>query len=112
MARDEGVDVGGRGGPSDRAGHVEREEVARRQEPLDRLERDVIGVDEVGRAPAQRADGALGRRAHVGRLRPHGIVFAVRLVPDRHDAHALLRRQSERLQLRLRFVGEAVAHAE
>ena len=112
VAVEELLDDAGPGGLADRTRHVEREEVRRGDEALDRLECDVIGIDEVRRPPGERANGPIGSRAHVDRLRADGFVLAVGLVPHRNDVHPALGRERKGLKLRLGFVGEPVAHPE
>src|ERR1043166_9267179 len=63
-ARDEGTHFGGFGGLADGVGHVERVEVARRDEVVNSFEPYVVGVNVEGARPVERPDGGLGGGAH------------------------------------------------
>ena len=67
---------------ADPLGHVQSEEIARFQERVDRLEIDVVGVDEVRAGPTASPHGAVGLAPDVGRAAADDRVLAVRLVPD------------------------------
>lgn len=77
------------GGLPDRVGHVDGEEVGRRQEPVHGLEPDVVGVDVPRVRPVQGGDRGLGGVADAARFRADEGVFAVGFVPDRGDLDAV-----------------------
>ena len=93
-------------------GHVDRVEVAGRQEPIHRFEADVIGIDMVGLRPAQFHDGGVRGGAGAGRFGADGGVFAVGLVPDWDDLSPLLRGHQAGAQLGPGLTGKPVADAE
>ena len=78
-------------------------------EAVDRLQADVIGVDEVRPLPIERDDRGVGFGPDARRLAVHDQVLAVGLVPDRRDVDAELLRLDERGELGLALMGEAIA---
>ena len=107
-------DVGRIRGLADGVGDVDRVEVAGREEAVDGLEPNVIGVDVIRLRPAERLDGGVGGGADScpGSLLPTVGVFAMRLVPHWNDVGAMLRGPYASLELGPGLVGEAVADAD
>ena len=97
---------------ADPIGHVEREEIARRQEGIDRFQADVVGVDEIRRGPAAGHYGGAGLGLHVGRATAGDRMLAVRLVPDGRDLDPLAAGQNQRIQLRRPLMAKTIADAE
>jgi hypothetical protein len=112
MPGEEGGDVGVGGQLADRVGHIDREKVARVEEPVDRLEADVVGVNEPWMRPLPRRDGGARRRPDAGRLAADEAVFAVRLVPDRRHDDAGGGEPFEGGKLGLGLVREPITDAE
>ena len=96
----------------DGVGHVNREEIRRRDETIHGFEADMVGVHVVGFFPAERGHGVVGLGAEAGRLGADEGVFAVGLVPDGDEFRAEFRGQHAGGKLRLALMAEAVAHAE
>ena len=93
-------------------GHVDGVEVASGQKPVNRIEIDMVSVNVVGIAPASLTHGCVGGSAHAVGFGADNVVFAIRLVPHRHDNDAVLGRQNASLQLGSGLVGEAVPYAK
>ena len=74
---------------TDPIGHVEREKVARLEEPIDGFQADVVGIDEIRPRPSPGLHGRIRLGPHVRRAAAHDRVFAVRFVPNRGDFDAL-----------------------
>ena len=84
MARQELFDRARGRGFADGLGHVESKEIAERQEPADRAEGNMIGVEIVRVRPAEGFDRAVRRPPRALRLRADRGVLAVRFVPNRY----------------------------
>ena len=110
VARDEGLHVGRVGRLADHLGDIESEEVAGREEALDRGEIDVVGIEIEGRGPAKFLDGGIGGLAGLRGIAADDVVLAIGLVPDRHDLDSGALRLDACGKLRLCLVGETVAY--
>ena len=73
------------GGMSDRIRHVERVEIRRVDECIDRREANMIGIDVERTVPVQFTNGSFGGSANAFGRRAHDGMLAIRLVPDRSD---------------------------
>ncbi|MFT3771667.1 MAG: hypothetical protein QM820_40160 [Minicystis sp.] len=96
---------------AEEVGHIEGEEVARVEESIDGGEADVIGVDMIGGAPAERGGREIRLEAHA---LWHGVdhrVLSVRLVPHRHYLDAARSGHEERAELGAALMPEAIADA-
>ena len=112
MPGHEGRDVADASRLADAIGHVDREEVARRQKPVDRVEPDMVGIDEPGVRPFSFRHGGGGGLPNAGRLAADETVLAVRLVPNGGHDHARGGQPLKRGQLGLGLVGKPVTDAE
>src|ERR1700683_2953728 len=90
MALHKRIHIRGSGSLANLLSYIEREEVARRDEAVDRLERNVIGVEEVRLVPAQFLDGSIGSLARLAGLGADDGVLTVGLVPHRNALYARL----------------------
>ena len=97
---------------ADAVGDVDREEVARIEEAIDRLQPDVVGIDKPRMGPVACRHGSRSRRPHARRLAADEAVLTVRLVPDGGDDHARRSQPFERSELSLGLMGEAVTDAK
>ena len=85
MAGHEGSDLRRRCRIADRVGDIDREEIARVEKPVDRLQADVVGIDKPRMAPAPLFH-RLGRgRPDARRLATDEAVLAIRFIPYRSD---------------------------
>ena len=112
MPGHEGRHIGVAGRGADAVGDVDREEITRRHEAVDRLEPDVVGIDEPGMGPMARGHRRLRRRPDARRLTADEAVFAVRLVPDRGDDHPRRGQSLEGGQLGKSLMGKTIADAK
>ena len=68
-----------------------------REEPVHRLEPNMVGIDMIGLRPAEFLDGGIGGGASGRRFGTDGGVFAIGFVPDGDDIHAAFGWQAGRL---------------
>ena len=108
----ERLHVGGGCRFADRVGDIDREKVARLEESVDRLEPDMVGIDEPGMRPLPRRHGFRRRHTHARGLAPDKRMLAIRLVPHRGDDDAPRCELLERRELGLGLVGEAITDTE
>ena len=109
---DEAFDRLGAGGFAGEIRHVERVEIAGREEPIHGLQPDVVGIDVVRLVPAERLHRGVRLGPDIVGPAVDDGVFAVGLVPDRVNAQAGVTRLENGLELRAALAGKAVAHAE
>ena len=102
----------GRRGLADKVGDVDREEIARADEPVDRRRSDVVGVDVIRVRPARGADRLVRRPAGVLGRGPDDRMLAVGLVPDRGDGHALATRRLQGPELGPALAPEPVPYPQ
>ena len=99
-------------GFADPIGYINRKEVCVRNKSIDRCYPDVIGIDEISVAPAQRSDGGISSLARGGRLRADDHMLAIGFIPNRNDFETLFFGQSASCQLRNRLMCKSVAHSD
>jgi hypothetical protein len=104
--------IGGIGGFSDVIGDIEGEEIAGRDEAIDGLEIDVVGIQQILARPVEVGDGLVGGVAGGLRLGTDDVVLTVGFVPDRGDVDAEFLGGDEGLELGVRAVGETIADSE
>jgi hypothetical protein len=102
----------GIGGFANRVGHVNREEIRRRDETIHGLEPDVVGVHVIRFFPTKRLHRRIRLGAQTGRFGADERVFAVRFVPDGYDVRAEFGGQDTCIQLGLALMRKTVAHAK
>ena len=97
---------------ADPVGHVEREEIAGRQERVDRFQADVVGVDEIGLGPAAGSDrAAVGLGPNVRRALPMIVCSRCDLFQTGAMSTPCRPAQDQGVQLGRPLPGEAVADA-
>ena len=112
MAAGKGLHAFGIGGFANRVGHVNREEIRRRDETIHGFEPDVVGVHVIRFLPAERLHRRIRLEAHTGWFGADELVFAIRLVPDGNNIRTKLGGQDARAKLRVALVRKTVAHAK
>ena len=112
MATHKGVNRIRIGGLADVVGDVDGEEIAGREEAIDRGQGDVVGVAEVRVYPTKRLDRSIGGCARGGGLGADYAVLAVRLIPDGNDFFAGSFRKNACFELCFGLMSEAVAHSD
>jgi hypothetical protein len=97
---------------ADRIGDVDREKITRLEKPVDRLEADVVGIDEPRVRPLSGRHGPGRRRPHARGLTADERMLTVRLVPHWGDDDAPRREHFKGGELRLGLAGETIADPE
>ncbi len=94
---------------TDEVGHIDGEEITRRDKSVNRCNRDVVGIHMVRQLPAKRVHRCVSSLARRKRLRTDDGMFAIRLVPHGYNFNPAGERIEAGLQLRLCLMCKAVA---
>src|ERR1041384_1836260 len=109
MRADKLLNAGMAGRVADRFGDIDGEKVGVRNEPIDRVDPDVVRVDVVWFAPAELSARGVSGLPDRGRFRTDRQVLAIRLVPNRRNVCACCRSALASAELGFGLAGETIA---